>query len=424
MYILTRFEVDGFWDNYNIQSDLRDDVNIFIGLNGTGKTTLVNLLQAALTVNVELLYSLSFKEIRLFLKQKSSTRRITITRQSGAIYDVVKYKISRYKFEIPLVPNDIDMRRRFHPRYFHDWSNIKENMSSLVKVSWLSVHRQTIINDEDSELPNRRRAREQLFNPVDNRLMHLLGKFSDYHLNLQAKANDISTEFQKRVLTSLLSSSTFNQSDFQRNDTDFDVLREQLYHAYEDLGIESDIHRRIDEHVARIQKSITVINEKTTKHEPLHFDDVLPYSLLSPTQKIVEFSMEADNKKRELFELINLFIFTINGFLDGKALALTPNNDYGISMTKDGKDIDFSLLSSGEKQLFILLVETVLQNRKQAIFIADEPELSLHVAWQRKLIEAVHKLNPNAQLIVATHSPEIAGPWREKLIKMRDVISK
>lgn len=92
-------------------------------------------------------------------------------------------------------------------------------------------------------------------------------------------------------------------------------------------------------------------------------------------------------------------------------------------MTKGGEAIDFPLLSSGEKQLFILLAETVLQNRRQSIFIADEPELSLHVAWQRKLLNAVRKLNPNAQLVVATHSPEIAGPWRHSLIKMREVVS-
>ena len=198
MYVLTRFEIDGFWNSHIVQSDLRDDVNIFIGLNGTGKTTLINLLQAALTVDVALLHRLSFQEIRLFLKQGTSTRRISITRKPrDSVYDFVKYRISQRVFEIPLVPNEMDMRRRFHSRYFHDLNAIRENMASLVEVSWLSVHRQ-VMQDDEYERPTRMRTSEQLLNPVDTRLVHLLGKLSDYHLGLQAKGNEVSAKFQEQ----------------------------------------------------------------------------------------------------------------------------------------------------------------------------------------------------------------------------------
>lgn len=49
------------------------------------------------------------------------------------------------------------------------------------------------------------------------------------------------------------------------------------------------------------------------------------------------------------------------------------------------EDVPISLtaLSSGEKQLFILLTEALLQRECNYLFIADEPELSLHVKWQR-----------------------------------------
>lgn len=425
MYVLTRFEIDGFWNSHIVQSNLRDDVNIFIGLNGTGKTTLINLLQAALTVDVALLHRLSFKEIRLFLKQGTSTRRITITRKPrDSVYDFVKYKISQRVLEVPLVPNDMDMRRRFHSRYFHDLTAIRKNMAALVEVSWLSVHRQ-VMQDDEYERPTRMRTSEQLLNPVDTRLVHLLGKLSDYHLGLQAKGNDVSAEFQKKVLSSLLYSSTFDTFDFHADDEiNYEEMRDHLYHAYEALGITSGIRKRIDEHVEKIQKSISTIREQKAKNEAFYVNDVLPYSLFKRTRSIVESSMEADAEKRALFELLDLFVTTVNKFLDGKTLTLAPNQEYGLSMKKAGEEIEFPLLSSGEKQLFILLAETVLQNRRQSIFIADEPELSLHVAWQRKLLSAVRKLNPNAQLVVATHSPEIAGPWRENLIKMREVISK
>lgn len=78
-------------------------------------------------------------------------------------------------------------------------------------------------------------------------------------------------------------------------------------------------------------------------------------------------------------------------------------------------------LSSGEKQLLILLIETLLQRKERCIFLADEPEISLHIEWQREIISSVLALNPNAQIIVATHSPEIAGKHKSKIIKMNDI---
>ncbi len=48
--------------------------------------------------------------------------------------------------------------------------------------------------------------------------------------------------------------------------------------------------------------------------------------------------------------------------------------------------------------------------------LVDEPELSLHVSWQNRYVNSVKAANPNAQFILATHSPEIAGPAAEDTI--------
>ena len=53
----------------------------------------------------------------------------------------------------------------------------------------------------------------------------------------------------------------------------------------------------------------------------------------------------------------------------------------------------------------------------------DEPEISLHIEWQNKLIEAIRSLNPNCQIIMTTHSPSIfADGWEDKLIFMEDIM--
>jgi hypothetical protein len=89
-------------------------------------------------------------------------------------------------------------------------------------------------------------------------------------------------------------------------------------------------------------------------------------------------------------------------FIGGKDLNL---KDDSIEVAIAGKEFSLSVLSSGEKQLLKILVETV--NARSSVILVDEPELSMHVDWQRRLIPSMRTLNPLAQLIIATHSPEI-----------------
>lgn len=71
----------------------------------------------------------------------------------------------------------------------------------------------------------------------------------------------------------------------------------------------------------------------------------------------------------------------------------------------DGETIGLSLLSGGEKQVLEIFLQTLLS--EISTLLIDEPELSLHVDWQRGLIPAMRLLNPQCQLIVVTHSPDI-----------------
>ncbi|UXY53569.1 ATP-binding protein [Pseudomonas tohonis] len=91
-------------------------------------------------------------------------------------------------------------------------------------------------------------------------------------------------------------------------------------------------------------------------------------------------------------------------------------------MISEPRQLNVTKLSSGEKQLLILFTEALLQKKQPFVFLADEPELSLHIAWQRKIIPAVKSLNPNAQVIVATHSPEVASKYRSSIIDMEDIL--
>ena len=79
-------------------------------------------------------------------------------------------------------------------------------------------------------------------------------------------------------------------------------------------------------------------------------------------------------------------------------------------------------LSSGEKQMLAILLTVLVEDRKPYVLFMDEPEVSLHFEWQKRLIEPILKLNPNVQLIVATHSPAvIMNGWMDHVTEVTDI---
>ena len=90
-------------------------------------------------------------------------------------------------------------------------------------------------------------------------------------------------------------------------------------------------------------------------------------------------------------------------FLKGKSLSFEGPR---ITVTTDSDlNIGLERLSSGEKHLLRILVAAL--GAERSTMLIDEPEISMHIDWQRELIENIRILNPQCQLILATHSPEI-----------------
>ena len=138
---------------------------------------------------------------------------------------------------------------------------------------------------------------------------------------------------------------------------------------------------------------------------------------------------QIDLEKKEIFKPIEAYLRILKEFVPDKVFKLDTDSSgelfvYNIlnNSSSNQKPLPIKFLSSGEKQLIILLTEALLQKNANYIFVADEPELSLHISWQRKILNAVKELNENAQIIVATHSPEIAGLWRERIINMENIL--
>ncbi|MBR1889724.1 MAG: ATP-binding protein [Alloprevotella sp.] len=80
------------------------------------------------------------------------------------------------------------------------------------------------------------------------------------------------------------------------------------------------------------------------------------------------------------------------------------------------------VLSSGEKQILLILLTALTEDQLPYVLFMDEPEASLHFDWQQRLIDLVRELNPNAQIILTTHSPSIVmNGWQEVITNVEDI---
>jgi predicted ATPase len=89
-------------------------------------------------------------------------------------------------------------------------------------------------------------------------------------------------------------------------------------------------------------------------------------------------------------------------------------DQHGIHVQVGDREISLQSLSSGERQLLQILLLT-LSGRTSSV-IVDEPELSMHVDWQLRLVESMRLVNPECQLVLATHSPEVMARVGDKFI--------
>ena len=89
---------------------------------------------------------------------------------------------------------------------------------------------------------------------------------------------------------------------------------------------------------------------------------------------------------------------------------------------QDGERLLPYKLSSGEKQMLIILLTVLVRDNAHCVLFMDEPEASLHIEWQQKLIGMIRELNPNVQLILTTHSPAvIMEGWLDAVTEVSDI---
>ena len=105
-----------------------------------------------------------------------------------------------------------------------------------------------------------------------------------------------------------------------------------------------------------------------------------------------------------------------------KTIVRTENE---IAFRQAGERLEPYQLSSGEKQMLVILLTVLVEDGLPHTLFMDEPEVSLHIDWQKRLISLIRELNPAAQIILTTHSPAvIMDGWMDRVTEVSDITDR
>ena len=165
-----------------------------------------------------------------------------------------------------------------------------------------------------------------------------------------------------------------------------------------------------------LSNEISTIDFRKSLNRGSGNNKALASNLLQPYVRSLESRLEALNP---LYSLIDIFITTINDFLTDKKIEYKLSHGFSI-INKIGQKLEPSQLSSGEQQLLLLFSYVLISRDEPSVFMIDEPEISLNIKWQRKLVKSLLGIteNANIQFIFASHSMELLSLHKDRVVKM------
>ncbi len=373
---LKRVSVKGLNNKVDCDFEFHDDINIVTGINGCGKTTFLKILWYAISGNIERLISeISFESFEL--------------------------ETSHYSLSI--IRNDSSIEWRYSDDIIEPRAGLCNTGSALNDL--IDKHKTS-----------------SLFFPTFRRME---GGYTIISPQIEGRAENGAKPISY-MLEEFIRSNTINIQD------DFDKLSKLLTvfdHKFicsistHDLGLllssrHAEISERINEYSLSLNKSLInkiesiksgIENIKSgaedNKEESL--------AILSNLSKLQQEATNVNNKRDELLQPFKILSELVTKVMHYKGVKL---DDFTIGESDDA--IDSRMLSAGEQQMLSFLCYNSFY--EDSVIFIDEPELSLHADWQRRLFPNLMKQQSSNQFVVATHSPFIYAKYEDKEIVLSE----
>lgn len=416
--------------NYNIQMDLSspdtEPLIIIYGDNGSGKTTLLELLFYLLsTVDGEghktKIAKIKFEEFSVLIQ---GGVEIIAKRKKDALigsYELIVKKNKRIVDRVFLnANNELSIQVQNNPETAKKYYEILQYITNLnISIHYLPDNRKIISGIKNDYISEERRperiSRAEYERAIrggtprghggvlDESVKNLENWIKKHALNASRigdkNTNAIYTDLIKRV--SKQESKKTKNEDLANLLDDLTSVRKEN-DAYFRYGLTSKIETK-------------EIANALNKYQD--FDPDLMYNILEPYIDGLKSRLDS---LRETHNTIELFIKRVNAYLTNKKIMYNVADGITITNKEFNDPIELQMLSSGEKQLLLLFCNVITASDDASIFIIDEPEISLNIKWQRKLIQTLLDFsnNKNVQLIFASHSFELLSGHKDSIRKL------
>lgn len=424
-----RLYVQGLFSQYNYCVEVKDSgcPVILTGPNGYGKTTILNILRNFKNKNFLYFLTIPFDKIDVSI---NNTLIVSIVSYESDNTDDEDESVNEriLKFSCPGENSPFEI----------SISSLREIYRKIPSVYYW-VRR---IQEEQGEVDNRKFI-EILQKNSEELLNHpMLAKHSFLSFAF-ASFPDVSFVQANRLTESMPGINQDRESDNRQEEIEkvSSDLKNQLKVSYDHFLAQSQ--KSDKDFVRSILQRKDEISEEEYKFKSekikLIFEELSKYELADKIEmpdydKVKSFILKAyledlDNNL-ELYQSILGKLRLFKGLVDAKRLAgkemkIDKTNGLRMISTKDSSFISLNCLSSGEKNQLILLYDLLFRVADNSILLIDEPELSLHVAWQLDFLDDLTKIAKMKKLmvIVATHSPQIIGERWEDCYDLYEVAS-
>ena len=433
---------------YNYDVDFNEDITFLYGSNGCGKTTILNIVTSIVTGKIYELFFYDFKTIKLKYSNNDNVDVIEIKRKQDdknrlkIIFEDRNETISK----LDNLNFQSSRRKILLKEYFHE-NNILKDISRLFNYVYLPLSRSAYVDPIRSSRKNfwieEEEIEEELYVTKDASLTRVQELIINKILTINNEVNRLNNNFRDKILKTSINiySEKKNFSDMineieNSNEEKILEIQESYLNIMTNLKLinEREIEKYNNFFSNYIKKYEQITDEHDGEGKMFPVELVIQYSEISKIRKVVELAQQMEKDKKQAEKPLELFCSTLNSFLsrpddiDSKNIIIETIGEPGVyfKIPNNQNKLSVQKLSSGEKQLIIFFANLIfgVNDRKNGIFIVDEPELSLHLTWQKLFIEQTLKINNNIQLIFATHSPEIVGRHRDKMYKLEKVLGE